>query len=64
MIRPTVRSAKTRYFDAALRVRMLVVSTVFPRKDQMDDQRQQREKHKIEDLGFACHKHLRLLPPL
>jgi hypothetical protein len=29
----------------------------------MDNQRQQREKHEIEEFSFVCHKDLRLLPP-
>jgi hypothetical protein len=65
-ITPTLEAARhlTRYFDASLRVRMLVVPTVFHRKDQMDDQRQQREQHEIEKFSFVCHKYLRLPPPL
>jgi hypothetical protein len=34
---------------------MLVVPTVFHRKDQVDHERQQREQHKIEEFSFACH---------
>jgi hypothetical protein len=34
---------------------MLVVPTVFHRKDQVDNDRQQREQHKIEEFNFACH---------
>jgi hypothetical protein len=37
---------------------------VFRREDRMDNQRQQREKHEIEEFSFVCHKDLRLLPPL
>jgi hypothetical protein len=39
-------------------MRVAIVASVLGRKDQMNDQRQEREKHQVKKLGFGCHRDL------